>query len=73
VARTRIRELHQRLASTLTEALADLAEPDRALVAVLVQGVVNAAIVRIRDGDPPERVARAAIGLVLDGLDGAIR
>ena len=72
-ARARIRELHQRLASTLTEALADLAEPDRALLAGLVQGVVNAAIVRLRDGDAPERVVTAAIGLVLDGLDGAIR
>src|SRR6266545_4283473 len=72
-ARTRIRELHQRLASTLTEALADLAEPDRALLAGLVQGVVNAAILRIRDGDAPERVVGAAVGLVLEGLDGAIR
>jgi AcrR family transcriptional regulator len=72
-ARARIRELHQRLASTLTEALGDLDEPDRALLAGLVQGVVNAAIVRIRDGDAPERVLGAAVGLVLEGLDGAIR
>jgi hypothetical protein len=72
-ARARIRELHQRLTSTLTEALADLDEPDRALLAGLVQGVVNAAIVRIRDGDAPERVLGAAVGLVLEGLDGAIR
>ncbi len=72
-ARARIRELHQRLASTLTEALGDLAETDRALLAGLVQGVVNAAILRIRDGDAPERVVGAAVGLVLEGLDGAIR
>jgi AcrR family transcriptional regulator len=70
-ARTRIRALHQRLASTLTEALPDVDEPDRALLAGLVQGVVNAAILRIRDGDPPERVTASAIGLVLEGLDGA--
>jgi AcrR family transcriptional regulator len=70
-ARARIRELHQRLASTLTEALPDVDEPDRALLAGLVQGVINAAILRIRDGDPPERVTATAIGLVLEGLDGA--
>ena len=70
-ARARIRELHQRLASTLTEALPDVDEPDRALLAGLVQGVVNAAILRIRDGDPPGRVTASAIGLVLEGLDGA--
>jgi AcrR family transcriptional regulator len=72
-ARVRIRELHRQLASTLTEALNDVAGPEGALLAGLVQGVVNAAILRIRDGDVPERVAAAAIGLVLDGLDGAIR
>jgi AcrR family transcriptional regulator len=72
-ARARIRELHRQLASTLTEALADVAGPDGALLGGLVQGVVNAAVLRIRDGDPPERVAGAAVGLVLDGLDGAIR
>ena len=71
-ARAHIRELHQRLASTLTEALADLDGSDRALLAGLVQGVVNAAILRIRDGDAPERVAGAAIGLVLEGMDGAV-
>jgi hypothetical protein len=37
-----------------------------------VQGVVNAAILRIRDGEAPERVVGAAVGLVLEGLDGAI-
>ena len=73
VARARIRELHGQLASTLTDALADAAGPDGALLAGLVQGLVNAAILRIRDGDAPERVAAAAIGLSLDGLDGAIR
>jgi AcrR family transcriptional regulator len=72
-ARARIRELHRQLASTLTEALADVAGPDGALLGGLVQGVVNAAVLRIRDGDPPERVTGAAVGLVLDGLDGAIR
>jgi len=72
-ARTRIRALHERLASTLTEALVDLGEGDRALLAGLVQGVVNAAVLRMRDGDPPARVVRAAVGLVLEGLDGATR
>jgi AcrR family transcriptional regulator len=72
-ARARIRELHRQLASTLSEALAGVDGTDGALLAGLVQGVVNAAILRIRDGDAPERVAAAAIGLVLEGLNGAIR
>lgn len=71
-ARERIRAAHGGLVAMVVEALADLGHPRPRLVAVLLQGVVDAAVRRIELGvaEDPEAVASTAVSLALNGVRG---
>ncbi|MEU3336334.1 helix-turn-helix domain-containing protein [Streptomyces sp. NPDC006668] len=71
-AREKIRAAHGGLVAMIVEALGEMGHPEPRLGAMLVQGVVDAAVRRIELGvaEPPEVIADAAVALVLRGARG---
>ncbi|WP_432137994.1 MULTISPECIES: TetR/AcrR family transcriptional regulator [unclassified Streptomyces] len=71
-AREKIRAAHGGLVSMVVEALADLGHREPRLAAMLVQGVVDAAVRRIELGvaERSEVVADAAVSMALRGVRG---
>ncbi len=69
-AREKIRAAHGGLIAMVVEALAALGHDEPRLAAVLLQGVVDAAVRRIELGaaEDPERVTRAAVAMALHGV-----
>jgi AcrR family transcriptional regulator len=71
-AREKIRAAHGGLVAMIVEALGELGHPEPRLGAMLVQGVVDAAVRRIELGaaEDPGVIADAAVALVLRGARG---
>ncbi|MEU1083592.1 helix-turn-helix domain-containing protein [Streptomyces sp. NPDC005908] len=71
-AREKIRAAHGGLIAMIVEALADLGHAEPRLTAMLLQGVVDAAVRRIELGaaEHPDVIARAAVSMALDGVRG---
>ncbi|WP_367126386.1 TetR/AcrR family transcriptional regulator [Streptomyces phytohabitans] len=71
-AREKIRAAHGGLVAMVVEALADLGHTQPRLAAMLLQGVVDAAVRRIELGaaEDPVRVTEAAVSMVLNGVRG---
>ncbi|MET7755394.1 helix-turn-helix domain-containing protein [Streptomyces sp. NPDC005389] len=71
-AREKIRAAHGGLVAMIVEALAALGQPQPRLGAMLLQGVVDAAVRRIELGaaENPEEVAEAAVTMALHGVNG---
>ena len=70
-ARERIRAAHGGLVAMIVEALAEMGHAEPRLAAMLVQGVVDAAVRRIELGaEDPAVVADAAVGMALRGVRG---
>jgi AcrR family transcriptional regulator len=70
-AREKIRAAHGGLIAMVVEALADLGHAEPRLTALLLQGVVDAAVRRIELGaaEPPDHVMQAAVTLALHGVN----
>jgi AcrR family transcriptional regulator len=66
--RRRILALHDEVIPSAAPLLKRLGHPDPELAALLVQGLVNAAVTAIDAGRPYRRVARATIDAALHGL-----
>lgn len=71
-AREKIRAAHGGLIAMIVEALAELGHAEPRLTAMLLQGVVDAAVRRIELGaaEHPDVIARAAVSLALHGVRG---
>lgn len=71
-AREKIRAAHGGLIAMIVEALADLGHAEPRLTAMLLQGVVDAAVRRIELGaaEHPDVITRAAVSIALDGVRG---
>ncbi|MET7315726.1 helix-turn-helix domain-containing protein [Streptomyces thermoviolaceus] len=71
-AREKIRQAHGELVAMIVEALGELGHDRPRLAAMLVQGVVDAAVRRIEAGvaEEPGTVADAAVEMVLRGVRG---
>lgn len=71
-AREKIRAAHGGLVAMVVAALSDLGHEEPRLTAMLLQGVVDAAVRRIELGaaEDPERITRAAITMALHGVTG---
>ncbi|MBP2585020.1 AcrR family transcriptional regulator [Streptomyces sp. PvR006] len=71
-AREKIRAAHGGLVAMIVEALAALGQSQPRLGAMLLQGVVDAAVRRIELGaaENPEEIADAAVTMALHGVDG---
>ncbi len=71
-AREKIRAAHGGLVAMVVAALSDLGHDEPRLTAMLLQGVVDAAVRRIELGaaEDPERITRAAITMALHGAAG---
>ncbi|NGO71418.1 TetR/AcrR family transcriptional regulator [Streptomyces boncukensis] len=71
-ARERIRAAHGGLISMVVEALGDLGHAQPRLAALLLQGVVDAAVRRTELGaaEDPEQIAEAAVAMALRGVQG---
>ncbi|MFH8803732.1 TetR/AcrR family transcriptional regulator [Streptomyces sp. NPDC017936] len=70
-AREKIRAAHGGLVAMIVEALAELGHTEPRLAAMLVQGVVDAAVRRIELGaEEPSGITAAAVGMVLRGVRG---
>ncbi|MFF9014494.1 TetR/AcrR family transcriptional regulator [Streptomyces sp. NPDC014870] len=71
-AREKIRAAHGGLVTMIVEALVDLGQPQPRLGAMLLQGVVDAAVRRIELGaaEDPATVAEAAVSMALRGVSG---
>lgn len=71
-AREKIRAAHGGLVAMIVEALADLGQDQPRLGAMLLQGVVDAAVRRIELGaaEDPERITEAAVTMALRGVRG---
>ncbi|WP_329125337.1 TetR/AcrR family transcriptional regulator [Streptomyces sp. NBC_01353] len=71
-AREKIRAAHGGLVAMIVEALADLGQAQPRLGAMLLQGVVDAAVRRIELGaaEEPDRIADAAVSMALRGVSG---
>jgi AcrR family transcriptional regulator len=69
-AREKIRAAHGGLVSMVVEALAALGHDQPRLAAMLLQGVVDAAVRRIELGaaESPEEITEAAVSMALGGL-----
>ncbi|MEU9795375.1 helix-turn-helix domain-containing protein [Streptomyces sparsogenes] len=68
-AREKIRAAHGGLIAMVVEALRDLGHEQPRLTAVLLQGVVDAAVRRIELGaEDPARVTEAAVAMALHGV-----
>ncbi|MET8829126.1 helix-turn-helix domain-containing protein [Streptomyces sp. NPDC004610] len=71
-AREKIRAAHGGLIAMIVEALATLGHTEPRLAAMLLQGVVDAAVRRIELGaaEEPDVITEAAVGMVLRGVVG---
>ncbi|MFH9552296.1 helix-turn-helix domain-containing protein [Streptomyces sp. NPDC051445] len=71
-AREKIRAAHGGLVTMIGEALAELGHAQPRLAAMLLQGVVDAAVRRIELGaaEDPSAITEAAVGMVLRGVRG---
>lgn len=71
-AREKIRAAHGGLVAMVVAALSDLGHDQPRLVAMLLQGVVDAAVRRIELGaaEDPEVITRAAVTMALHGVTG---
>lgn len=71
-AREKIRAAHGGLIAMIVEALAELGHAQPRLAAMLLQGVVDAAVRRIELGaaEIPEEIAEAAVSMALRGVRG---
>ncbi|MFB7591496.1 TetR/AcrR family transcriptional regulator [Streptomyces sp. NPDC056169] len=71
-AREKIRAAHGGLVAMIVEALAALGQPEPRLGAMLLQGVVDAAVRRIELGaaEEPTAIAEAAVTMALHGVAG---
>ncbi|MEU4153766.1 MULTISPECIES: TetR/AcrR family transcriptional regulator [unclassified Streptomyces] len=71
-AREKIRAAHGGLVAMIVEALADLGHAQPRLAAMLLQGVVDAAVRRIELGaaEDPEAITDAAVTMALRGVRG---
>jgi AcrR family transcriptional regulator len=71
-AREKIRAAHGGLVAMVVAALSDLGHEEPRLTAMLLQGVVDAAVRRIELGaaEEPELITRAAITMALHGVTG---
>ncbi|MFE0644679.1 TetR/AcrR family transcriptional regulator [Streptomyces sp. NPDC058877] len=71
-AREKIRAAHGGLVTMVVEALAALGQPQPRLGAMLLQGVVDAAVRRIELGaaEDPADIAEAAVNMALHGVGG---
>ncbi|WP_307811580.1 TetR/AcrR family transcriptional regulator [Streptomyces fildesensis] len=69
-AREKIRAAHGGLVAMVVEALGDLGHEEPRLTAMLLQGVVDAAVRRIELGaaEVPERIVDAAVAMALRGV-----
>ncbi|MEU3747420.1 MULTISPECIES: TetR/AcrR family transcriptional regulator [Streptomyces] len=72
-AREKIRAAHGGLVAMIVEALAALGQPEPRLGAMLLQGVVDAAVRRIELGaaEDPTQIAEAAVAMALHGVNGS--
>lgn len=71
-AREKIRAAHGGLVTMVVAALSDLGHDEPRLTAILLQGVVDAAVRRVELGaaEDPDRIIRAAVAMVLHGAAG---
>ncbi|MFB7110385.1 TetR/AcrR family transcriptional regulator [Streptomyces sp. NPDC056291] len=71
-AREKIRAAHGGLVAMIVEALGELGHEQPRLAAILLQGVVDAAVRRIELGaaEDPAAIAEAAVGMALRGVCG---
>ncbi|MFI8207015.1 TetR/AcrR family transcriptional regulator [Streptomyces sp. NPDC085937] len=71
-AREKIRAAHGGLIAMIVEALTDLGHTEPRLTAMLLQGVVDAAVRRIELGaaEHPDVITRAAVAMALGGVRG---
>ncbi|MEV1062120.1 helix-turn-helix domain-containing protein [Streptomyces sp. NPDC050263] len=71
-AREKIRAAHGGLVAMIGEALAELGHAEPRLAAMLLQGVVDAAVRRIELGaaEDPSAITEAAVAMVLRGVQG---
>lgn len=71
-AREKIRAAHGGLVAMIVEALAELGHAEPRLAAMLLQGVVDAAVRRIELGaaEEPETITEAAVAMALRGVRG---
>lgn len=71
-AREKIRAAHGGLIAMIVDALSELGHEQPRLAAMLLQGVVDAAVRRIELGaaEDPEVIAEAAVSMVLQGVRG---
>ncbi|MDW8804647.1 helix-turn-helix domain containing protein [Streptomyces scabiei] len=71
-AREKIRAAHGGLVAMIVEALAALGQQEPRLAAMLLQGVVDAAVRRIELGaaEDPSAITEAAVGMALRGVRG---
>lgn len=71
-AREKIRAAHGGLVAMIGDALAELGHAEPRLAAMLLQGVVDAAVRRIELGaaEDPTAITEAAVGMVLRGVRG---
>ncbi|MFB6567342.1 TetR/AcrR family transcriptional regulator [Streptomyces noursei] len=71
-AREKIRAAHGGLIAMIVEALATLGHAQPRLAAMLLQGVVDAAVRRIELGaaEDPEEIVEAAVAMALNGVRG---
>ncbi|WP_277441355.1 TetR/AcrR family transcriptional regulator [Streptomyces sp. SPB162] len=69
-AREKIRAAHGGLVAMVVEALGDLGHEEPRLTAMLLQGVVDAAVRRIELGaaEVPDRIVEAAVAMALHGV-----
>lgn len=71
-AREKIRAAHGGLVAMIVEALADMGHTEPRLAAMLLQGVVDAAVRRIELGaaEDPSAITEAAVSMALRGVSG---
>ena len=71
-AREKIRAAHGGLITMVVAALSDLGHDEPRLTAMLLQGVVDAAVRRVELGaaEDPDRITRAAVAMALHGATG---
>lgn len=71
-AREKIRAAHGGLIAVIVEALGELGHEQPRLAAMLLQGVVDAAVRRIELGaaETPEEITEAAVSMALNGVRG---
>lgn len=66
--RRRIMALHHELVPSAAPIFTELGHPDPVLAAILLQGLINAAVTAMDNGAPPHRVIETTIAAALHGL-----